>query len=321
MEQKIKLNEIDFKLLAYLYHHNREPLTKIAKATKLTRQQVEYRLENYINSGLIKQFVTIINYSAIGLSKFAVLFLKADKYCNLNKIKQNLKSNKNCISFGELQGEYDLYIDLICKDEEELNTCVNKIISSEFVSDYSLMNPYFTEIYPVKFADKKYDKPFSLIDSNSKSINLTKIEKEVLKIIAGDSRVSLVDIADRCKISPEVAFHTLKRLEKQGVIQGTKILFDLSLIGYNYAAILFNISGESNKILDKLKYFARNNPYVNSLGLSINKPNCFIQVFYKTTEDLKKTIFELKEVLKDSYVSYNILNVLEEEQLSLLPDF
>jgi Lrp/AsnC family transcriptional regulator for asnA, asnC and gidA len=298
MQEKIKLNEIDLKLLAYLYHHNREPLTKIARATKLTRQQVEYRLENYIKSGLIRQFFTIINYSAIGLSKFAILFLKVNKYSNLSKVKKSLKNNKNCISFGELQGEYDLYVDLICKDEKGLNLCVNKIISSEFVSDYFLMNPYFTEIYPIKFADKKHDKPFSLIDNSSKSIDLTRGEREVLKVLAEDSRISLVNLADKCKISSELAFYTIKRLEKQGVIQGTKIFFDLSLIGYNYMAILFNVSGDSNKIQEKLKYFARNNPYVNSLGLSINKPNGFMQIFYKNPDELKKVILELRKFLK-----------------------
>lgn len=320
MEEKIKLTETDLKLLSYLYHHNREPLTKIAKATKLTRQQVEYRINNYVKSGLIRQFATMINYSALGLNKFAVLFIKAEKYEFVENIKEKLRNNKNCIAFGELQGEYDLYVDLICKDEADLTRCVRNITeSSKTISDYFLINPYFAEMYPIKFADKKHDKPFVLVNEEVKNIILNYKEKQILKILATDSRISLVNLYKKSGVSPEMAFHIIKKLQKLGVIQGTKLMFNMALLGYSYTAILFNVTGHSDQLQREIKDFCNKHPLVNSLGLSVNKPNCFIQVFHKTNEELRTTIQDLKKLLSKNYVEYKILNVLEEERVNTLP--
>ena len=75
----MKLTEIDFKLLSYLYHNYRESVSKIAKETKLTREQVEYRLKKHQKEGLIKQFIPIFNYPKMGYEVIANLFMKFDK--------------------------------------------------------------------------------------------------------------------------------------------------------------------------------------------------------------------------------------------------
>ena len=50
----MKLKPIDFKLLNYLYHNHNESISKIAKATKISRDKIEYRLNKYQKEGLIK---------------------------------------------------------------------------------------------------------------------------------------------------------------------------------------------------------------------------------------------------------------------------
>ena len=71
-----KLKPTDMNLLAYLYQHNRESLSKIAKAIKLSREQVDYRLKNYEASGIIKGYLPVVNYSKLGYHNLAILFIK-----------------------------------------------------------------------------------------------------------------------------------------------------------------------------------------------------------------------------------------------------
>ncbi|MDA3836485.1 MAG: Lrp/AsnC family transcriptional regulator [Nanoarchaeota archaeon] len=52
----MNLDTVDKKLITYLYHNFREPLSKIAKATNLSRDQVEYRIKKYEKEGLIIKF-------------------------------------------------------------------------------------------------------------------------------------------------------------------------------------------------------------------------------------------------------------------------
>ena len=66
----MNLKPTDMRLLNYLYHNQREPLTKIAKAAKLSREQAEYRSKKYLQIGLIKRFMKIFNYCCIDLVPF-----------------------------------------------------------------------------------------------------------------------------------------------------------------------------------------------------------------------------------------------------------
>ena len=67
------------KLLSYLYHNNREPITKIAKSTQLTRQQVDYKINNYISSGFIDKFATVFNYSKLGFGSYCLILIKLEQ--------------------------------------------------------------------------------------------------------------------------------------------------------------------------------------------------------------------------------------------------
>jgi DNA-binding Lrp family transcriptional regulator len=118
-----------------------------------------------------------------------------------------------------------------------------------------------------------------------------------------------------------MAFHIIRKLQKLGVIQGTKLVFNMALLGYSYSVILFNVTGHSDSLQKEIKEFCNKHPFVNSLGLSINKPNGFIQIFHKTNEELRDTIQDLKNLLSKNYVEYKILNVLEEEQINTFPLF
>ena len=88
----MKLKPTDKKLLAYLYHNNRETLTKIAKGSGLSREQVDYKINKLIQIGIIKKFIPIINYSKLGYTKLIVILLKFNKQENINIfMKEHLK--------------------------------------------------------------------------------------------------------------------------------------------------------------------------------------------------------------------------------------
>ena len=81
----MELKEKDLKLLAYLYHNNREPLTKIAKETGMTRIQVEHSLKKFIKEGIIEKFFTMFNYSAFGYDIYVIMLVKLEKYVSFQK--------------------------------------------------------------------------------------------------------------------------------------------------------------------------------------------------------------------------------------------
>src|SRR3989344_1570452 len=123
----MKLDVIDRKLLAYLYHNYREPLTKIAKECRISRDQVQYRLNKYEKERIIQKYITIFNYNSLGYTYFINLFIKT-KTRNENFINK-LKGMKNVISFGDIITNYDFFVTMVAKDLEEFQEIYYNLLS------------------------------------------------------------------------------------------------------------------------------------------------------------------------------------------------
>jgi len=321
MEESIKLNEKDMKLLAYLYHSHREPLTKIAKATGLTREQVEYKIDKFVKEGVIRKFMTMFNNGAFGYGLYAFMLVKFERFASKDNFVKKLDGNKNCMSWGECSGKYDIFMNLVFRDEKEIQEYLAYLLneSSEPVADYALVRPYFSEFHPLKwFKDGEKDN-FPLIFDEVKEKKFDKHEIEMMKMLEKDGRVKLIDISSKLGISSELALYKMRKLQKDKVILGSKIHFDMKKLGYNYSGFFVNIKNFSDKTKNKIIHFARKHKLVNALVLSVTNPNCFIQLFHKTEEELKETISEFREMLKDERVDLDIILLTEENRINTLP--
>ncbi len=318
----MELKESDYNLLSYLYHNNRESITKIAKATKLTREQVDYKIKKYIDTGLIKGFHTLFDYGKFGYNHFVILLLKFEKTSSINIFSQKLNKNKNCISYGHVYGKYDLFLNCIFKNEEELSNFISDLISDKTnrVSDYFIIKPFFAELYPLKFFNHKNRENFTVVGTVSEERKFDKKDIGILKIIAKNGRIKLIDIAKKLNTSSELALYKLRKLYKDKVILGSRIQFNMAELGYHFSLVLLNIRNFSDENKEKMKRFSRNSKHVNSLIFSLTRPNCIVQLFHKDQVELKHTINEIKELFKDEYIDIDIMHLSEDEgEINTLP--
>src|SRR3989344_4324649 len=191
------LKEIDYKLLSYLYHGYNEPLSKVARATKLSRDQVEYRINKYLKEGLIRKFCPIFNWKKLGYDILATLLLKFEKPKMVEDFSKNLITDQNCISYGKVYGKYDLYLNCIFKDEKEINYFISTLFENEnnFVTDYIIIRPQFVELYPLKWFNHNKEDYLIYSPEAKKEIKLDKTNLKILKILSEDGRTRLIDIA------------------------------------------------------------------------------------------------------------------------------
>jgi DNA-binding Lrp family transcriptional regulator len=317
----MKLTEKDLKLLTYIYHSKREPITKIARETGLTRIQVEYTLKKFQKEKIIKGFNTMYNYSSFGYNVYTLVLIKLKKYSSLKKFTNKLEKTKHCISWGECFGKFDLFTNLIFKNESELSNFLGELINekNEPILDYKIIKPYTTEFQPLKISGLKSQLKFPLVSKNTKERGFSKTELQILKILERDARIKLIDIAKRVSISAELVLHKIKKLQKQGIILGTKAEINMKKLGYNYTMILLNINNLSNTIKEKLINFSKKEESVNALVLSLFNPNCILQIFHKTTDELKQEVKKIKTLLEGEIYSLDVLLAQEEESVNTLP--
>jgi len=312
----MNLKETDYKLLSYLYHNYNEPISKIAKATKLSRDQVEYRINKYLKEGLIRKFFPVFNWGKLGCDVLTILLLKFEKPIMVKDFSNNLITNKNCMSYGKIYGKYDLFLNCIFKDETELNNFIYKLFENEnhFITDYIIIKPLFAELYPLKFFNhNKEDYLISSPDAK-KEIKLDKIDINILKILSEDGRTRLIDIAIKSNISSELALYRLKKLKNEKIILGNRIQFDMSKLGYFFTIILINFRNFSEKNKGKIKSFVKTSKNINSLIFNLHKPNCIIQLFHKEEGEIRDCIEKIKTLFKEDSIEINVLQIGEDEE-------
>jgi DNA-binding Lrp family transcriptional regulator len=211
---------------------------------------------------------------------------------------------------------------LLFKDEKERNEYLANMLqtNNEYIADYLILNPYFGELYPIKFLGSNMGNDYILTEYGHKTVELDEKDRGILKALAKDARAKVINIAKEVKISAELVVYRLRRLNKEGVLLGSRIQFDMDKLGYFYATLLINIKNFSLKNQNKLKTFAKNAPHVTAIAFMINKPNSFMSLFYKNESELRKTIEELKKLFNEDSVEIDILPIKsEEEGINTLP--
>jgi len=318
----MKLTERDKKILGFLFHHNRDSVADIAKKLNIPRQVVDYNIKRYISDGIIKKFFTVFNYEALGYNLQVMLFVKLknlhEKQNFLNSMPKNI-----LISKGEALTKYHLFFNLLFKDQFSLNEVLSKIISQEIVEDYLLVNPYSFELYPLKFLGENKSNIYDLKKENKikPEISIDKTDIEILKALNDDGRVRVIDIANKLKANPETILYKLKRLQKEEIILGNRIQFNMSKFGFHYSLALVNIKNLNKEKEKKLVHFFRKHLFINSYGLFLNNPNCFFQIFHKTEEELRNTLFDFEKMMENNSYEINLIPLFEaeSEEINTLP--
>ena len=312
----MKLRETDYKLLSYLYHSHNEPISKIAKATKLSRDQVEYRINKYLKEGLIRKFFPVFDYGKLGYNLLVILFLKFEIPKMAEDFSKNLNKSKNCTSYGKVYGEYDLWLECFFKNERDLNEFIFKLFGNEksFIINYALIKPQFAELYPLKFFNYPYKENYLFFSEQKEEVRLDEIDFKILKILSENARTKLIDTAIKTGVSTERALYRMKRLRAEKIILGNRIQFDMSLLGYFFSIIFINFRNFSEKNKEKIKSFAKNSKNINSLIFNLQKPNCMISFLYKSVKEVQEGVEKIKNLFKEDSIEIDILQIGEEEE-------
>ena len=127
-----KIDKIDRKIIYELDINARIPVTQLSRKLHLSREKVNYRINNLVKKGIIRKFVTMINPTKLGYSVYKMFF----KFQNLDKEKEKqmisyLTKNDYIYWIASAQGRWDLNMTIFAKDINHFDE-----ILSDFVSKY-----------------------------------------------------------------------------------------------------------------------------------------------------------------------------------------
>ena len=234
----INIDRKNKKILYELDLNARRSGSYIGKKVGLHRNVVEYRIKRLKETGIIKNFYTIIDTSKLGYISLRCYL----KFQNINlevkqKIINDFVENKHTFWVSSIDGRYDLSVIILVKNLAEFYEFWNKILKKyhKFIQD-QIFSVYIKLLhYPLSYlTNEKINRSKSEIIGGGTQIPVDEIELNILRILSINARMPLIEIARKLNTTSMVIKHRIKKMRRQGVIQGFRTNLDFTKLGYKH---------------------------------------------------------------------------------------
>ena len=260
-----KIDKIDRKIIYELDINARIPVTQLSRKLHLSREKVNYRINNLVKKGIIRKFVTMINPTKLGYSVYKMFF----KFQNLDKEKEKqmisyLTKNDYIYWIASAQGRWDLNMTIFDKDINHFDE-----ILSDFVSKYGkyILEQEFNTTLKIGILSKnwilekeKAIRKLVMFGDRVENILIDKIDVEILRILANNGRMNSTEIARKIKSTERKVIYRMKNLEKVGIILGYTTSLNLELLDMQFFKATIDWKLLSHEEKDKLIEYCKSNP-------------------------------------------------------------
>lgn len=319
----INLDLKDRKLLYEIDFHARDPYSKLAKRVGLSKQGVEYKINNLIKKGVIKGFYPVINVPKLGYIYCRLLLtLQNVTEKEKNKIINFLKENKKVFWLFDMQGSFDLLMVIWAKNISDFKEFIEDLEAKYGSYIKSKIETIATDVihYRYRFPLGIKELEEIHIKETETRIKIDNLDKKILDLLSKNPRISLVEMSELVSESPKVVSYRIKRLEKEKLIEAYRPIIDYNSLGYTYYKIFINLNKISKGELIELKNHIKSNPLVIYLVEGIGLPaDLEIEMVIKSNQELFQFIQELKEKFSKLIAEYNTVVFMNTLKVRYLP--
>lgn len=151
-----KLDQIDFKILAYLQEHGRATNVVLADAVGLSTSPCLCRVKRLENFGYIKSYGARIALDMLGdyVTVFTEVKLTGHRIANFERFLQRAREIREIIECHHVTGGYDYLVKIVAKNVSHYNGIMESLLVSDagigkFSSYIVLGTPIIRDGYPI----------------------------------------------------------------------------------------------------------------------------------------------------------------------------
>jgi len=256
MNGKINIDTKDRKLLFELDFNARQSNLSLAKKLGLPEKEVEKRIYQLIQKGVIKGFHPVLNLPKLGYL-----------YCRLLLTLQNCPKEKeeDIIDYlinhpkvfwlFRMQGIYDFLIVMWADSITQFNDFVNEIENKFGKFIKKRLETIGTDIgyFQSRFlTGTQKTKEIHIKEAEKKGTQIDKLDKRILQFLSINARFSPKELSLNIKEREELIVERIKRLERIKVIEGYRPLINHIILGYTWYKIWLNINKTSQRAFKQL---------------------------------------------------------------------
>jgi DNA-binding Lrp family transcriptional regulator len=321
MSDKFVLDTLDRKLLVELDTNARRSFTQLAKRLKTSKAVVAYRIAQLRKQGIISGFYTVVDTVRLGYPNYRI-YLRF-KNADLVRRKEIITAFVNEPStwwVASTTYPWDLAAILLGESIHEANKKLQLLLDQfgENIAEYRL-NPYvhlthFPRDYILE--EKPVAQRHRFVMGNESKIEINAMDRLILQELSVDARIGTVKLAKKLKTTPMVIKYAIKKLLKEKVILGFRVLLDYKKIGYEYYWLHVNVAANAKPLANYVCSLPNTVYFDETLGGS----SVEFSVHLKREYDVQQLMNELIEKFGAKITDYNYFRVVKNEKVAYMPE-
>jgi Lrp/AsnC family transcriptional regulator, leucine-responsive regulatory protein len=300
----MKLDIKDKKLLYEIDLNARAGTSELAKKIGLSQENVFYRLKRLEKNNIISGYLTLINFSKIGYSGYAV-YARFHNVTHEKKeeIINELKNNNNIYWIAEFGGKYDIAFAFLAKDIIHFNNLFLEITSKynnhlkDFTIEIRVELNQFPRDYLIK--TKKENQKIPLFGKVFENEILDELDKEILKNITNNPRISVLKLSENINKPTSTIRTRLKQLEEKKIIQGYSAMIQCNNYNYSIYQLFITATNITKEIKKKIFSYCAMHSNIIILVESVGKWNFEIMYEVENQKQLQDFIMDFRTKFSD----------------------
>ncbi|MFC0186403.1 Lrp/AsnC family transcriptional regulator, regulator for asnA, asnC and gidA [Pseudarcicella hirudinis] len=149
----VNLDELDFSILKELQKDGRASFTEVAEKLNVSISNVRTRVTKLLDDKTI-QIVGRVNPQKVGFNAYANISVSVRPAHMIPGIAQQLMEMREVSFLAITSGDFDIEVDVMCKDNEQLHQFVNQQIA-KIEGVYQTKTTMYMKVY--KYAQPDLD--------------------------------------------------------------------------------------------------------------------------------------------------------------------
>ncbi|MCK5026210.1 MAG: Lrp/AsnC family transcriptional regulator [Nanoarchaeota archaeon] len=318
-----RLDKKDKKILSVLDMDARLSISQIAKRVGLSKEVTNYRIKKLTQNEIITGYYAVLDTTKLGYF-YCRLFLK---FQNLDQDteKEIINYWAKDSSIGWListDGDYDFVISILTKDIISFKNSTDKFyslfshyIQAKFISIVTnIIHFKHNYLYDTK------DLRLMMLGKKSDLIKIDDVDIDILRIVSKDSRIRLLDIADRIGISPNTIKYRLKKLVDEKIILGFRLNINIKKLGYQHFKIFLYFHNFEEEKCNSLIEYLKQHQNIIYITESISEADLEFEIILKQYNELYDFMKQLRMKFKDLIKNYKTSVTYEVHLINYFPD-
>ncbi|HID72540.1 TPA: winged helix-turn-helix transcriptional regulator [Candidatus Micrarchaeota archaeon] len=317
-----KIDKKDKILLYELRRNCRQPYSRLAKAAKLSKQMVQYRINRLVKLGVLDSTALAIDAGRLGYQNYGVYFQWGDDTLQDSFVKDIINDPKIRYA-AESSGRVDFIVSFYARNPLEFQQMWDGYVSKygSALRSHSIYvsteNRSFERTRLISARKGKERDVF--LGSAGELVEIDDSDMKILKVLSHNARASIISIAKKCALSPDTVKSRMRRMEKSGLIQGYAWLYNPTPLGLGMYELLLSLRGMDSKKWDELRAHCRSNPKITYFIRSIGAFDADIVFEVRDDSEFYEELHKLRKLFSIHIHDFDVAKILKEHKFSYAP--